>query len=202
MPKLYPPRDDALDDYRNEIRLLPTRLLLEQQESYGWQLAEISTGFGVAWREESIAFLRFKHEEIERELAWRRGVKSRTATPVWPDGVTSDRDYWARVKAATDLPALIAHRVPDLQWRRAGEDVVTNCPFGIHPDTTPSFSVDPAQQLFYCFGCGIGGDCFTFVMTYDDCSFAVAVATLAAEAGLVVPPTQVVIKRDGEEHRL
>jgi hypothetical protein len=185
---LYPPRDAALSDYRRDLRTLPTRLLLEQQEAYGWQLAELTTEAGVAWREESIAFVRFKHRQIQRELDRRQEVKSKTPTPVWPTAAPDTHEYWAAVKAAVDLQDLIERRVPNVQWRRSGDELVMRCPFGIHEDKTPSFYLKPSEHIFKCFGCGIGGDCFTWVMAYDGCPFLVAVDALAAEAGVSPPP--------------
>lgn len=203
MAPLYPPRDAALVEYRSEMRTLPTRLLLEQQEAYGWQLAEIETEFGVAWREETSSFLRFKLTEIERELERRQKLRGQTFTPAWPEGVTSDREYWRMVKEATDLQTLLERRVAGLQWRHDGRRLTTHCPFGTHRDSTPSFKVYPDQH-FYCYGCRVGGNCFTFVMAYDGVPFLVAVETLAGEAGIVTPTPhkQIIVREGGEEQIL
>lgn len=73
------------------------------------------------------------------------------------------------------------------------------CPF--HEEKTPSFSVDPSRQLFYCFGCQTGGDLFKFVMLYEKVSFPEAAEMLAKRWGVPLPaPTG--RKRDGLFERL
>jgi DNA primase len=59
------------------------------------------------------------------------------------------------------------------------------CPF--HEEKTPSFSVDPSSQLFYCFGCQTGGDIFKFVMLYEKVGFREAVELLAERFGVPIP---------------
>lgn len=56
------------------------------------------------------------------------------------------------------------------------------CPF--HSEKTPSFSVNPSKGLFYCFGCGKGGDVFSFVQEHEGMSFPEAVRYLARKAGI------------------
>lgn len=62
------------------------------------------------------------------------------------------------------------------------------CPF--HQEKTPSFSVDPENQLFYCFGCQTGGDVFKFVMLYDKVGFGEALESLAKRFGVPLPKVQ------------
>ncbi len=59
------------------------------------------------------------------------------------------------------------------------------CPF--HNEKSPSFSVSPEKQMYYCFGCGAGGNVFTFVMQYENFSFTEALEHLAAQAGVELP---------------
>ena len=59
------------------------------------------------------------------------------------------------------------------------------CPF--HNEKTPSFSVSEPKQIFYCFGCGVGGNAVTFLMKYENYSFAEALQTLADRAGIKLP---------------
>ena len=59
------------------------------------------------------------------------------------------------------------------------------CPF--HNEKSPSFSVSPQKQMYYCFGCGKGGNVITFVMDYENESFQEAVASLAERAGIELP---------------
>ena len=59
------------------------------------------------------------------------------------------------------------------------------CPF--HGEKTPSFTVDPAKGLFHCFGCGAGGDVFSYVMKRDNLTFPEALKQLAGKYGIPVP---------------
>ena len=78
------------------------------------------------------------------------------------------------VKAAADMVAVVSAYT---QLRRAGARYTGRCPF--HEERTPSFSVNPAEKLFYCFGCGKGGDLITFVRETEQLDFAEAVEWLA-----------------------
>ena len=60
------------------------------------------------------------------------------------------------------------------------------CPF--HQEKTPSFSVNREKQIFYCFGCGEGGNAITFLMKIADKTFPEAIKDLAAKTGIVLPP--------------
>lgn len=62
------------------------------------------------------------------------------------------------------------------------------CPF--HSEKSPSFSVTPAKQMYYCFGCGAGGNVFTFLMNYENYTFAEAVKMLAERAGVTLPEVE------------
>ncbi|MBN2542339.1 DNA primase [bacterium] len=73
--------------------------------------------------------------------------------------------------------------------RRRGSRLLGLCPF--HAEKTPSFSVDPDRGLFYCFGCGKGGNIFTFLMEKESISFPEAVAQLAKEAGIPIPRREI-----------
>lgn len=66
----------------------------------------------------------------------------------------------------------------------AGKNYKALCPF--HEEKTPSFVVSPQKQVFHCFGCGIGGNIFTFLMNWESISFPQAVRTLAQKAGISV----------------
>ncbi|MDT7043431.1 DNA primase [Candidatus Nitronereus thalassa] len=63
------------------------------------------------------------------------------------------------------------------------------CPF--HNEKTPSFNVNPGKQMFYCFGCGTGGDVFSFLMNRERFSFVEAVNELAQQAGIELPTTSI-----------
>lgn len=93
-------------------------------------------------------------------------------------GRITDEDI-ARVREATDLVSLIGERVV---LRQKGRLFWGLCPF--HGEKTPSFKVDPATQLWHCFGCGLGGDVFGFVMNVDNVDFPDAVRMLADRANV------------------
>ena len=71
---------------------------------------------------------------------------------------------------------------------RAGQNLKGLCPF--HAEKTPSFNVSPSKQVFYCFGCGAGGDMFTFLMKIEAMSFPEAVEVLAERVGLSANSTR------------
>jgi len=72
----------------------------------------------------------------------------------------------ARVRAATDIVMLINEHV---SLRRSGTRYTGLCPF--HPEKTPSFSVNPTEGLYYCFGCEAGGDAIRFVQEKEGLAF-------------------------------
>jgi len=68
---------------------------------------------------------------------------------------------------------------------KTGQNFKGLCPF--HSEKTPSFSVSPTRQMFYCFGCGVGGDAFTFLMNREGLGFMEAMSELAQQAGVSIP---------------
>lgn len=77
------------------------------------------------------------------------------------------------------------------------------CPF--HNEKSPSFSVSGSKQMFYCFGCGAGGNVFTFVMEYENYTFPEAVKLLAERAGVNLPEieySEEVRKKEGKRNKL
>ena len=81
-----------------------------------------------------------------------------------------------------DIVEVIDRRV---KLRKTGKNFSACCPF--HDEKTPSFSVNPDKQFFYCFGCGAGGNALGFLMDYERLEFPQAVESLAQTAGLEVP---------------
>ncbi len=75
-----------------------------------------------------------------------------------------------------------------VQLRRAGGNFLGLCPF--HNEKTPSFNVNPAREIFHCFGCGAGGNAFSFVMKIEGVSFPEAVKLLARKAGIEIEERQ------------
>src|SRR5215471_12044554 len=82
-----------------------------------------------------------------------------------------------QIRAANDIVEVIGAYVP---LKRAGGGFVALCPF--HKEKTPSFNVNPHKQIFHCFGCGKGGDVFSFVQEYESLDFPEAVRRLAERA--------------------
>ncbi len=75
-----------------------------------------------------------------------------------------------------------------VKLRKAGRSWIGLCPF--HSEKTPSFSVDPDKQLFYCFGCNTGGNVFTFLMKKEGLTFQEALQILADKAGVILTPSK------------
>ncbi len=88
--------------------------------------------------------------------------------------------------ARVDIAEVVARHV---ELKRAGANLMGLCPF--HGEKSPSFSVNPAKQFYYCFGCGAGGDAIRFLTEHLGLSFVEAVRDLAQGAGLTVPEEQV-----------
>ncbi len=78
--------------------------------------------------------------------------------------------------------------------KKAGQNFKSPCPF--HAEKTPSFNVNSDKQIFHCFGCGVGGNVFSFLMKYEKMTFPDAVKLLAEKAGVVVPEDEARQKSD------
>ena len=86
-----------------------------------------------------------------------------------------------QIAAANDIIEVIGSYFP---LKRAGANFKALCPF--HQEKTPSFHVSPQRQTFHCFGCGVGGSVFRFVMDYEHVDFPSAVRKLGARVGITV----------------
>jgi DNA primase len=86
------------------------------------------------------------------------------------------------IQQAADIVEVVSKRV---LLKKAGKNLTGLCPF--HTEKTPSFSVNPEKKIFYCFGCGTGGDVFSFLMKIDGMNFPEAVHHLASLYGIDVP---------------
>ena len=86
------------------------------------------------------------------------------------------------IRERTDIVNLIS---PYVNLKRQGSNYIGLCPF--HNEKTPSFHVNANKQMYYCFGCGVGGNAYTFVMEYDNISFSEAIKMLADKSGVVLP---------------
>ena len=90
-------------------------------------------------------------------------------------------DKRAEIRHRADIVEIISERIV---LKKAGKDFVGLCPF--HSEKTPSFTVSPVKQIYYCFGCGAGGDVFSFMMKYDGVGFSEAVKNAISEASKTV----------------
>jgi DNA primase len=86
------------------------------------------------------------------------------------------------IKNAADIVAVISEVV---HLKKTGRNFVGLCPF--HSEKTPSFTVSPEKQIFYCFGCGIGGNVFSFLMKKDGLAFPEAARLLARRYSIDIP---------------
>jgi DNA primase len=85
----------------------------------------------------------------------------------------------------TDIVEVIGKRVP---LQKSGRELAACCPF--HNEKSPSFTVSPKKQFYYCFGCGASGNAVGFLMAHEHLPFIEAIEVLAAQAGMSVPVTQ------------
>ena len=87
-----------------------------------------------------------------------------------------------RVKQQADIVRVVGEYV---RLKKSGQNFTGLCPF--HGEKTPSFAVHPVKQIFHCFGCGKGGDVFSFVMEMEKCPFPEAVRMVAEKCGIAIP---------------
>lgn len=86
------------------------------------------------------------------------------------------------VRTRNDIVEVISGYV---RLQKKGSNYFGLCPF--HNEKSPSFSVSPGKQMYYCFGCGAGGNVITFLMEYENQTFPEAIRTLAQRAGIALP---------------
>ena len=86
------------------------------------------------------------------------------------------------VRSASDIVDVISSYV---KLKKRGKNFLGLCPF--HTEKTPSFNVSADRQMYHCFGCGVGGNVFTFVIEHEKGSFVDAIRTLADRAGICLP---------------
>ena len=89
-------------------------------------------------------------------------------------------DIIEEVRTRNDIVDVISGYV---KLQRKGSSYFGLCPF--HNEKSPSFSVSPGKQMYYCFGCGAGGNVYTFLMEYENYSFQEAVKVLARRGALM-----------------
>ena len=91
-------------------------------------------------------------------------------------------DIIEEVRSKNDIVDVVSQYV---KLTRRGSSYFGLCPF--HNEKTPSFSVTPGKQMYYCFGCGAGGNVFNFIMEYENFTFGEALKYLADRAGVELP---------------
>lgn len=120
---------------------------------------------------------------------WLRSAHSSKSSLNKPSSVVSrliPREFIDNLLAQINIVETIEQHV---SLKKAGNNFVARCPF--HDEKTPSFSVSPDKQIYYCFGCGKGGNAISFVMDFEHLSFPETIELLANQAGLTVPRIQV-----------
>ena len=87
-----------------------------------------------------------------------------------------------RIQEKTDIVEVISRYVP---LKKFGRNYKAPCPF--HNEKTPSFIVSPEKQIYHCFGCGAGGNVFSFLMKHENLQFPEVIETLAEKCGVILP---------------
>ena len=96
-----------------------------------------------------------------------------------------------QVKQQADIVRVVGEYV---RLKKSGQNFTGLCPF--HAEKSPSFAVHPVKQIYHCFGCGVGGDVFKFVMEMEKCAFPEAIRIVAEKCGIAVPkPTRPLSRR-------
>jgi DNA primase len=98
-----------------------------------------------------------------------------------------------KVKQQADIVRVVGEYV---RLKKSGQNFTGLCPF--HAEKSPSFAVHPTKQIYHCFGCGVGGDVFKFVMEMEKCSFPEAIRVVAEKCGISIPQPK---ERSPEERK-
>jgi len=91
------------------------------------------------------------------------------------------RETISEIQARCDIVDVISYHIP---LKKTGKNFKCACPF--HNENTPSFVVNPDKQIFHCFGCGVGGNIFSFIMEFEKIDFQEAVQVLGDRAGIPI----------------
>lgn len=105
-------------------------------------------------------------------------------------------DLIEEVRSRNDIVDVVGQYV---RLQKKGNTYFGLCPF--HNEKTGSFSVSPNKQMFYCFGCGAGGNVFTFLMKYENFTFSEAMQTLAERSGVALPQQEMTAAQQREADR-
>jgi DNA primase len=106
-------------------------------------------------------------------------------------------DIKNRIRDRVDIADVVGHHV---SLRRAGQNLVGLCPF--HQEKSPSFSVSPSKQMFYCFGCKAGGDVFAFLTKITGTTFPEVLRELGDKVGIAVEESPAERVQRGQSHRI
>lgn len=106
-------------------------------------------------------------------------------------------DQVSQVRERIDIVSLLSEYI---SVKKGGRNFKARCPF--HEEKTPSFMISPERQRWHCFGCGKGGDCFTFLMEYEHIEFPEALRLLAKRAGVTLQMTSFESKNSEKKERL
>ncbi|MDF0676826.1 MAG: DNA primase [Nitrospira sp.] len=106
-------------------------------------------------------------------------------------------DIKNRIRDRIDIADVVGRHV---SLRRAGQNLVGLCPF--HQEKSPSFSVSPSKQMFYCFGCKAGGDVFAFLAKITGATFPEVLRELGDKVGIVVEESPAERMQRGQTHRI
>ena len=107
--------------------------------------------------------------------------------PVYSDELIEE------VRSANNIVDVVGSYV---SLKKKGSSYFGLCPF--HNEKTGSFCVSPAKQMYYCFGCGAGGNVFTFLMEYENFTFREAMESLAERAGIELPKQEMTKEKQRE----
>ena len=164
-------------------RHAPTRDLLALREALAWNAAELGADpAGWDCPAQTAAYLSTRLADLDREIGRRERLRDHPLAPAWPERTAEVEAIRERV----DLVALI-ERDAAVAFVRCGAQLRAFCPFPDHPARSAGFAVHPTKKLWHCFGCGRGGDCFSFVQEWLGVAFPAAVDLLAREAGIDRP---------------
>ena len=105
-------------------------------------------------------------------------------------------DKVLEIKHAADILEVVSESV---LLKKTGKNYVGLCPF--HSEKTPSFTVSPQKQIFYCFGCAAGGNVFSFIMKRDGISFPEAARILSRQYGIDVPDQKISMSKEQKRLR-
>ncbi len=182
-----PPKAPPPHPLRTPYRDMSTERLLEEASCWRWDWAEIEAAAGadpdsVPFLAETRAFIQDRLLPITEELERRQRLRGNVWAPPWPTVWPDHRAEIDAIKAGIPIETFV-ETMTTTRLRRSGRQLVGLCP--LHTEQTPSFTVDPRQQLWHCFGCKAGGDVISLaMMVYNIEDFPSALTFLAPIASV------------------